>query len=49
MDRIRPSTVPTRVAGRGRLTTVDETHFAEIDAAMLCIEEARARADSAWR
>jgi hypothetical protein len=35
------------VANQGRPLQVDESHFAEIDAAMLYIEEARARAERA--
>lgn len=47
MAKVPPSTASTTVARPGRPVQVDETHFAEIDAAMLYIEEARARAERA--
>ena len=37
----------SRVAQERRLQTLDEQHFAEIDVAMLYIEEARRRAERA--
>ncbi len=43
----RPSTASSTVLPGGRPLPLDETHFAEIDAAMLYIEEARARAERA--
>ena len=43
----RPSTLSSNLSGQGRPLPLDETHFAEIDASMLYIEEARARAERA--
>jgi hypothetical protein len=43
------SAASSRVVAAGRPLPVDEVHFAEIDAAMLYIEEARARAERAGK
>lgn len=47
MASIRPSTASTTVRSKGRPVPVDEKHFAEIDAGMVYIEEARGRAERA--
>ncbi|HEU0336172.1 MAG TPA: hypothetical protein VFR43_06430, partial [Gaiellaceae bacterium] len=43
----QPSGRPARVREERRLAQLDESHFAEIDVAMLYIEEARTRAERA--
>lgn len=42
-----PSGDGARLVGQRRLTALDEAHFAEVDIAMLYIEEARTRAERA--